>query len=160
MLVGADAGRVDRHIFCVRIERQSAENTSKNATFAPSSEALVRRLPVAVAIWQIAPGNAGSVTIDDGIDEQPVVRRISEASGWSPAVPSRSQATATGSQEPSPSRLYSGYSDDFGRLGQLRKSLILLAHRARFEPTTPRFVDSPFTANHRMQWGALARSRI
>jgi hypothetical protein len=68
--------------------------------------------------------------------------------------------TATGSQEPSPSRLYSGYSDDFGRLGQLRKCLILLAHRAGFEPTTPRFVDSPFTANHRMQWGALARSRI
>ena len=75
MLVGADAGQLDRHILRIGIKRQSLENARKNATFAPSPQALVRRLPVAVALWQITPWNAGSVSIYDGIDKQAVVRR-------------------------------------------------------------------------------------
>jgi len=35
----------------------------------------VRRLPAAIALGQITPWNAGSVSINDGIDKQAVVRR-------------------------------------------------------------------------------------
>lgn len=73
--MGAHAGRVDGHELGIGIERQSAENACKHATFAPSPEAPVGRFPVAVACRQVAPGDAGPVPIDDRIDEQAVVRR-------------------------------------------------------------------------------------
>ena len=64
---------MDRHIFCIRIARQNCKNTSKYATFAPATQALVRRLPIAVALWQVTPRNAGSRPINNSIDEQTIV---------------------------------------------------------------------------------------
>ena len=47
----------------------------ENAAFAPSPKALMDGLAFAVSLRQVPPGNTRSVTIDDGIDEQPVVGR-------------------------------------------------------------------------------------
>ena len=75
VLVCAHAGRIYRHELRVGIKGQCFENASKNTTFAPSPQTLVRRLPLAVSLGQIAPRYAGSRTVDDGINEQAVVGR-------------------------------------------------------------------------------------
>ena len=75
MLVCAHAGRIYRHKLCIGFKSQCFENASKNATFAPSSQPLVRWLPVAVSLRQIAPRYPGSCAVYNGVDEQAIVSR-------------------------------------------------------------------------------------
>jgi hypothetical protein len=72
VLVGAHDGRVDHHVFVVVIARQQLEN----AAFRPSAEALVHDLPVTETRRKITPGDSRSVSVKNGFDEQPIVRRI------------------------------------------------------------------------------------
>jgi hypothetical protein len=68
VLVGADTGRVDGHVFRISINSQDSENAGENAAFA-------RGLSGNVTLRQITPGNPIPVAINDGIDKQAVVHR-------------------------------------------------------------------------------------
>ena len=76
MLVRAHDGRIEHRELVVGIARQRLENTREHAADAPSAIAPVRRLPFAVARWQVAPRDTRAVAIDHGIDEQAIVRRV------------------------------------------------------------------------------------
>lgn len=57
------------------IGRQQLENALENPALRPPAEALVDNLPIAETLRQITPWNAGSISVQNGFDEQPVVRR-------------------------------------------------------------------------------------
>ena len=69
-----DSG-VDHHVLVVVIARQQPEKALENAALRPPIKALVDDLPIAETLWQIAPGNAGTIAVNNGFDEQPIVRR-------------------------------------------------------------------------------------
>src|SRR3984957_6577328 len=75
MLVSAHDGGVDHHVFVVVIAGQEFENPLENAALGPSVEALIDDLPVAKALGQITPRDAGAKPEEDGFDEQAIVRR-------------------------------------------------------------------------------------
>ena len=75
MLMGAHDGGVDHHIFVVVIARQQLENARENPALRPPAEALVDDLPIAEALWKVAPRNAGTISVQDSFDEQPIIRR-------------------------------------------------------------------------------------
>src|SRR5215471_6947069 len=74
VLVSAHDGRVDHHVLVIGIAGQQLENPLENAALCPSAEALVYDLPVAKTRRQVTPGNAGSVSIKNRVNEQTVVR--------------------------------------------------------------------------------------
>ena len=74
MLMGADNGCINHHVFVVVVFRQHPENTFKNPAFGPPVEALVNDLPITEALWKIAPGDACSIPEKNGLNEQPIVR--------------------------------------------------------------------------------------
>ena len=75
MLVSAHDGGVNHHVLVVVIAGQEPENPLENAALGPSVEALIDDLPVAKALGQIAPRDAGAKPEQNGFDEQPIVRR-------------------------------------------------------------------------------------
>ena len=75
MLVSAHDGGVDHHVFVVVIAGQELENPLENAALGPSVEALIDDLPVAKALGQIAPRDAGAKPEQNGFDEQAIVPR-------------------------------------------------------------------------------------
>ena len=75
MLVSAHDGGVDHHVLVVVIARQKLENTFENSTLRPPAKALVDNFPIAETLRKIAPRNAGSVSVQNGFDEQPIIRR-------------------------------------------------------------------------------------
>jgi hypothetical protein len=75
MLVRADNGGIDHHVFVVVIARQHLENAFKNSALGPSAEALVDDFPIAEALRKIAPWHARSISEKNGLHEQPVIRR-------------------------------------------------------------------------------------
>jgi hypothetical protein len=75
MLVSAHDGRVDHHVFVVVIAGQQLENALEYSALRPPAKALMDDLPVTKALGQIAPRNAGSIAVQNGFDEQPIVRR-------------------------------------------------------------------------------------
>src|ERR1700734_3095204 len=75
MLVSAHDGGVDHHVFVVVIAGEEFENPLENAALGPSVEALIDDLPVAKALGQITPRDAGAKPEEDGFDEQAIVRR-------------------------------------------------------------------------------------
>ena len=75
MLVSAYDGGIDHHVFVIMIGRQQLENALENPALRPPAEALVDNLPIAETLRQITPWNAGSISVQNGFDEQPVVRR-------------------------------------------------------------------------------------
>lgn len=52
---------------------QRSGDTVPDTCFAPAIEALIDRVPVAKTFGQIAPGDAGVLDEEDGIDEEAVV---------------------------------------------------------------------------------------
>src|SRR5258707_10918845 len=74
MLVSAHDGGVNHHVLVVVIAGQEPENPLENTALGPSVEALIDDLPVAKALGQIAPRDAGSKPEQNGFDEQAVVR--------------------------------------------------------------------------------------
>ena len=75
MLVSADDGGVNHHVFIVVIAGQELENPLESTTLGPSVEALIDDLPVAKARGRIAPREAGAKPEQNGFDEQTIVRR-------------------------------------------------------------------------------------
>jgi len=75
VLVSAHDGGVDHHVFVVVVTGQQLENALENPALRPAAKALMDDLPIAEALGQIAPGNAGSIAVQDGFDKQSIVRR-------------------------------------------------------------------------------------
>jgi hypothetical protein len=75
MLVRADNGGIDHHVFVVVIARQQLENALENPAFGPPVEALVDDFPASEALRKIAPWHARSISEQNGLHEQPVIRR-------------------------------------------------------------------------------------
>ena len=75
MLVRADNGGIDHHVFVVVIARQQFENAFENPAFGPPVEALVDDFPASEALWKIAPWHARSISEKNGLHELPVIRR-------------------------------------------------------------------------------------
>jgi hypothetical protein len=74
MLMRADNGGIDHHVFVVVIARQQLENALENPALGPSIEALVDDFPASEALRKIAPWDASSISEKHGIHEQPVKR--------------------------------------------------------------------------------------
>ena len=75
MLVSAHDSGVNHHVLVVVVTGQKPENPLENAALGPSVEALIDDLPVAKALGQIAPRNAGAKPEENGFNEQAIVRR-------------------------------------------------------------------------------------
>jgi hypothetical protein len=75
VLMGAHNGAVDHRIFIVGISGKMQEDLLPDTRFGPSAEALMHVLPIAEALRQITPRHTSAITIQHGLDEQPVVRR-------------------------------------------------------------------------------------
>src|SRR6516165_11771360 len=75
MLVSAHDCGVDHHVFVVVIAGQELENAPENGALGPSVEALIDDLPVAKALGQIPPRDAGAKPEKDSFDEQAIVCR-------------------------------------------------------------------------------------
>src|SRR5450759_1510618 len=75
VLMSAHDGGIDHHVFIVVIARQQLENTFENPALRPPAEALVDDLPISETLWTITPWNAGSISVQNGFDEQPIIRR-------------------------------------------------------------------------------------
>jgi hypothetical protein len=74
MLVRADNGGIDHHVFAVVVARQHLENTLENPALGPPVEALVDDFPITEALRKIAPWDARSISEKNGLHEQPVIR--------------------------------------------------------------------------------------
>jgi len=57
------------------IARQLLENAFENTALRPPAEALMNDFPIAETLWKITLGNAGSISVHNGVDEQPIIRR-------------------------------------------------------------------------------------
>jgi hypothetical protein len=68
-------GGVEHHVFVVVVARQQLENALEYAALRPPIEALIDALPIAEALRQVTPRNAGTITVENRFDEQPIVRR-------------------------------------------------------------------------------------
>jgi hypothetical protein len=75
MLVSANNGGVDHHVFVVVIARQQLENAIEHPALRPTIEALVHDIPIAKTFREITPRNARSISEENGFDEQPIIRR-------------------------------------------------------------------------------------
>jgi hypothetical protein len=73
MLVRAHNGGLNDHVFVVMFTRQQLENTLENSILRPSTEALMHDLPIAKTLREIPPGNAGSISVENGFHEQSIV---------------------------------------------------------------------------------------
>jgi hypothetical protein len=73
MLMSANDGRIDHHVLVVTVFCQCLENALENATLTPPPEPLVDVLPITKAPRKIAPGDARSVAIENGLHKKPVV---------------------------------------------------------------------------------------
>jgi hypothetical protein len=72
-LLSAHDGGVNHHVFVVVIAGQEPENPLGNAALGPSVEVLIDNLPVAKALGQIAPRDAGAKPEENGFDEQAII---------------------------------------------------------------------------------------
>ena len=71
----AHDGGIDHHVFVVVIIRQQLENAFENSALRPSAEALVDDFPIPETLRKITPWNAGSIPVQNRLDEQPIIRR-------------------------------------------------------------------------------------
>jgi hypothetical protein len=55
------------------IARQHLENALENAVLRPPAETLMDNLPIPEALGKITPGNPGSISVQNGFDEQSIV---------------------------------------------------------------------------------------
>jgi hypothetical protein len=74
VLVSAHDSGVNHHVLVVVIADQEPDNPRENAALGPSVEALIDDLPVAKALGQIAPRDAGAKPEENGFDKQTIVR--------------------------------------------------------------------------------------
>jgi hypothetical protein len=72
--MSAHNGAVDHRVLVVGCLSQMLKDALPNTGFSPAAEAAVHVLAVAEALRQIAPGDPGAIAVEDGFDEQAVVR--------------------------------------------------------------------------------------
>jgi len=70
----AHDGGVDHHVLIVVITRQLLENALENSTLGPSVETLIDDVPITEPLGQITPRNARSISVQNGVDEQAIIR--------------------------------------------------------------------------------------
>ena len=75
MLVSAYNRSIDHHVFVVMIACQHLKNALEHPALRPTIEALIDDFPIAKTLREIAPRNAGSISEQNGFDEQPIIRR-------------------------------------------------------------------------------------
>src|SRR4051812_50195858 len=73
VLMGAHNGAVDHRILVVSVPGQALKNPLPDAGSGPAAEAAMDVLAVAKALRQVAPGDAGAIAVEDGINKQAVV---------------------------------------------------------------------------------------
>jgi hypothetical protein len=73
--MGTHDGAVDHRIFIVRVLGEASEHPLPDTGHRPAAETAMHVLPVTEAFRQVAPRDAGTVTIQHRLDEQAVVRR-------------------------------------------------------------------------------------
>ena len=66
---------INHHVFVVMVARQQLENALENPALRPSAEALVDDFPISETLRKITPRNAGSIPVQNRLDEQPIIRR-------------------------------------------------------------------------------------
>ena len=69
MLMRADNGGIDHHVFVVVIARQHLENSLENPALRPPTEALVDDFPITETLGEIPPRNAGSISVENRFHE-------------------------------------------------------------------------------------------
>jgi hypothetical protein len=75
MLVSPHDGGVEHHVFVVVIARQQLEDALENSAFRPAAEALVNDFEITETLRKVTPGNARPIAIQNGFDEQAIIRR-------------------------------------------------------------------------------------
>ena len=75
MLVSTNHGCIDHHVFVIVIAHQQLENPFENTALRPPAKALVDDFPIAETLRKITPWNAGSISVQNRFDEQPIIRR-------------------------------------------------------------------------------------
>src|SRR4051812_50077275 len=70
VLMGAHNGAVDHRILVVSVPGQALKNPLPDAGSGPAAEAAMDVLAVAKALRQVAPGDAGAIAVEDGINKQ------------------------------------------------------------------------------------------
>ena len=70
MLVSAHDSGVNHHVLVVVIAGQEPENPLENVALGPSVEALIDDLPVAKALGQFAPRDAGAKPKEQALVEE------------------------------------------------------------------------------------------
>ena len=73
MLVSANNGRVDHHVFVVVVDCQHLENTFEDPALRPPAKALVDDFPITETLGEITPRNAGSISVENGLNKQSII---------------------------------------------------------------------------------------
>src|SRR5215510_7049861 len=71
--MGTHDGRIDHRIFVVGICGQMLEDPRPDTGLGPAGKARMNRLPVSEALGQVPPRHAGSVSVQNRLNKQPVV---------------------------------------------------------------------------------------
>ena len=73
VLMGAHDGAVEHRVFVVSIPCEMLENPLPDPRPGPAAEPPMHILPITEPLGQIAPGDAGTVAVKNGLDEQPII---------------------------------------------------------------------------------------
>jgi hypothetical protein len=73
--MGAHNGAVDHRVFIVGVSGQMLKNPFPDTRFCPTAEAAVNVFPVTETFRQVPPGNTGTVSVENRLHEQAVIRR-------------------------------------------------------------------------------------
>jgi hypothetical protein len=73
VLMRADYGAVDHRVFVVGVGGEMVEDLLPDPALGPAAEPTMGILPIAEALRQIAPWDAGAVTIEHRFDEAAIV---------------------------------------------------------------------------------------
>jgi hypothetical protein len=66
---------IDHGVFVIRVSRQQREQLFPDTTRGPAAEAPVGIVPVTKRFREVAPRNAGTVSVQDRVHETAIVRR-------------------------------------------------------------------------------------
>src|SRR4051812_30321638 len=72
--MGTHDGAVDHRVFIVGVVGKMLENPLPDAGSSPTAEAPMHVLPLTEALRKVTPRNTSPVTVEHGLDEEPVVR--------------------------------------------------------------------------------------
>jgi hypothetical protein len=73
MLARSDDGAVDHRVFVVGVGGQVLEHALPHPVLGPTAEPTMGVLPVPEALRQVAPRNAGAVSVEQGFDESAII---------------------------------------------------------------------------------------